>query len=136
VQYEFLSQEWIDAAKAIGDEYTDRVPPVTVPVRINVLVSEVPGDRTVEAHIDTASGRPVLELGLADEVDLTMSMDYATARAAFADADQALVMQAFMTGRIKVDGDMAKLLLLQAQQAQAGPLAAEAVGRVKEITAA
>jgi putative sterol carrier protein len=136
VQYEFLSQEWIDAARAIGDEYRDRVPPVATPIRINLVVNEAPGDRTVEAHIDTTSGRPVMELGHLTEPDLTMSMDYATARAAFADADQALVMQAFMTGGIKVEGDMAKLLLMQAQQAQAGPLAAEVLARVKEMTAA
>ena len=136
MQYEFLSQEWIDAAKAIGDEYRDRVPPVATAIRINLVVAEAPGDRTIEAHIDTTSGRPVMELGLLEEPDLTMSMDYATARAAFADADQALVMQAFMTGGIKVEGDMAKLMLMQAQQAQAGPLAAEAMARVKEMTAA
>ncbi len=136
MQYEFLSQEWIDVAKAIGDEYTDRVPPVTTPMRMNLVVSEAPGDRTIEAHMDTTSGRLVMALGLLDAPDLTMSMDYATARAAFAEADQALVMQAFMTGRIKVEGDMAKLMLVQAQQAQAGPLAVEAMARVKEMTAA
>jgi hypothetical protein len=136
VQYEFLSQEWIDAAKAIGDEYTDRVPPVATPIRMNLLVSEAPGDRTIEAHMHTTSGRPVLALGLLDDVDLTMSMDYATARAAFAEGDQASVMQAFMTGRIKVEGDMTKLMLMQAQQAQAGPLALEAIARVREMTAA
>lgn len=136
MQYEFLSQEWIDAAKAIGDEYTDRVPPVTTPIRMNLLVGEAPGDRTIEAHMDTTSGRLVMALGLLEGPDLTMTMDYATARAAFADADQAAVMQAFMTGRVKVEGDMAKLMLMQAQQAQAGPLALEAMARVKEITAA
>jgi putative sterol carrier protein len=77
-----------------------------------------------------------MNLGLLDEPDLTMSMDYPTARAAFAEGDQASVMQAFMTGRIKVEGDMAKLMLVQAQQAQAGPLALEVVTRVREMTAA
>jgi putative sterol carrier protein len=136
VQYEFLSQEWIDAAKGIGDEYADRVPPVTTPIRLNLLVSEAPGDRTIEAHMDTTSGRLAMNLGLLDEPDLTMSMDYPTARAAFAEGDQASVMQAFMTGRIKVEGDMAKLLLVQAQQAQAGTLALEVMARVREMTAA
>ena len=61
-------------------------------------------------------------------------MEYATARAAFVSQDQAAVMQAFMSGKVKVEGDMAKLLAMQAQQAQAGPLAAEVLARVKDIT--
>jgi putative sterol carrier protein len=43
-------------------------------------------------------------------------------------------MQAFMSGKVKVEGDMSKILAMQAQQAQAGPLAAEVLARVKDMT--
>ena len=76
-----------------------------------------------------------MELGLLPKADVTLSMEYPIARAAFAQQDQAAVMQAFLSGKVKVDGDMSKLLLMQAQQAQAGPLAAEVLARVREITA-
>jgi len=89
---------------------------------------------TIEAHLDTSSGQPALELGLLPTADVSLSMEYAIARAAFVSQDQAAVMAAFMSGKVKVEGDMAKLLAMQAQQSQAGPLAAEVLARVKDIT--
>ena len=134
MQYEFLSTEWIDATKAIRDEYRGRISPMTVPVRVNLVVTDGPGDGTVEAHVDTSSGQPSLELGLVEGPDVTLTMTFGTARAAFAEQDPNAVMQAFMTGQIRVDGDITKLVLMQAQQAQAGPLAAEVMARVRAIT--
>jgi hypothetical protein len=43
-------------------------------------------------------------------------------------------MSAFMGGRIKVQGDMSKLLLLQGQLSTADPLALEVAGRIRDIT--
>lgn len=135
MKHEFLSPEWIAAAQAVRDEYKGRIPAVGLPIRLNLVINQAPGDTTIEAHIDTSSGQPNVELGLLAAPDVTLTLDYATAKAAFADADQAAVMQSFMSGRIKVDGDLAKLLAMQAQQAQAGALAAEIANRVREITA-
>ena len=44
-------------------------------------------------------------------------------------------MQAFMAGKVKVEGDMAKLMALQAAPAGADASAAEMANRLKEITA-
>jgi putative sterol carrier protein len=41
-------------------------------------------------------------------------------------------MQAFMAGKIKVQGDMTKLMAMQ--QAGPDPVAAEVAGRIKAIT--
>jgi SCP-2 sterol transfer family len=135
VRYEFLSPEWIDAARAIRDEYGDRLPTVATVVAVNLQISDAPDGGTLEAHLDTSSGQPSLELGLLPVADVSLSMEYATARAAFVSQDPAAVMQAFMSGKVKIEGDISKLLSMQAQQAQAGPLAAEVLARVKEMTA-
>ena len=134
MRYEFLSPEWIDAARAIRDEYQDRLPTLGTPVAVNLRLSDAPDGGTIEAHLDTSSGQPALELGLLPTADVSLSMEYAIARAAFVSQDQAAVMAAFMSGKVKVEGDMAKLLAMQAQQSQAGPLAAEVLARVKDIT--
>ena len=42
-----------------------------------------------------------------------MTTDYATAKLLFVDQDQAAGMQAFMSGKITVQGDMMKLMTLQ-----------------------
>ena len=42
-----------------------------------------------------------------------MTTDYATAKALFVDQDPAAGMQAFMAGKITVQGDMMKLMAMQ-----------------------
>jgi putative sterol carrier protein len=44
-------------------------------------------------------------------------------------------MQAFMAGKIRVEGDMAKLLALQAAPVGADSSAAEMANRLRDITA-
>ena len=133
-KHPFLSAAWIDAARAIRDEYEGRVgaPPVTV--RMNQVITDGP-DGTIEAHLDTSDGRTRLELGHVADPDLTVTTDYDTARAIFALQDPAAAMQAFLSGRIRIEGDMAKLMMLQASAMQADPLATEVAERVKAITA-
>ena len=110
----FLSNEWMDAARAIREKYEDEVPEVTTSIRINQVVLDVPfGDGEVRSYLDTSSGHLTMELGELDEPDATITTDYETARALFVDQDQAVAMQAFMSGKIKVQGDMMKMMALQ-----------------------
>jgi len=110
----FLSDAWIDEVRAIRDKYADEVPEVTAVIRINQVVTEAPfGDGEVRSYIDTSSGAMVMDLGELDEPDATIMTDYATARALFVEQDQAVVMQAFLAGKITVQGDMMKLMAMQ-----------------------
>jgi len=56
------------------------------------------------------------DLGELDTPDLTLTTDYDTAKSIFVDQDQAAGMQAFMAGKIKVQGDMTKLMAMGAGQ--------------------
>jgi putative sterol carrier protein len=110
----FLSDEWMAAARAIREQYADQIPEVTTVIRINQVITDVPfGDGEVHSYIDTSSGHLVLELGALDEPDATITTDYDTAKALFVEQDQAVAMQAFMEGRIKVQGDMMKMMAMQ-----------------------
>ncbi len=112
--YPFLSDEWMDAARAIREKYADEVPDVDADLRINVAVTDVPfDDEIVNAYLDTTSGAVVMELGKLDEPDVTVTTDYPTAQALFVDQDPAIAMQAFMNGKVKVQGDMMKLMAMQ-----------------------
>ncbi|MFN0091390.1 MAG: SCP2 sterol-binding domain-containing protein [Acidimicrobiales bacterium] len=134
--HQFLSPEWIAAARAIRDEYKDRLGPPGVAVRLNQVITGAPGGVEIRAHIDTSEGRTAIELGHLERPDVTVTLDYTTARQIFVDEDQQAAMQAFLGGKIRVEGDVSKLLLLQAQAAQGGidPLAAEIAQRMKAIT--
>ncbi len=134
MRYEFMSPEWIAAAKAIGEEYEGRVAPVTVAVRINQVITGAPGDHTIDAHLDTSTGRTVIDLGHLEGPDLTITVDYDTAKALFVEQDPTAGMAAFMAGKIRVEGDITRLIALQAQQSQVDPLALEATQRVRDIT--
>ncbi|MFT5978723.1 MAG: putative sterol carrier protein [Candidatus Azotimanducaceae bacterium] len=110
----FLSEDWMTAARSIREKYADEVPEVNVSIQINLSVIEVPfGDGQVDAYFDTSTGALQLELGALDEPDATISTDYATAQALFVEQNQAVAMQAFMSGKIKVQGDMMKMMAMQ-----------------------
>jgi hypothetical protein len=81
------------------------------PVRVNLIVAEAPfSAAALDAHVDTSSGRLNIDTGHLANPDVTVSMAYSTARSLFVQGDIQAVMQAFLGGRIKVDGDLSKLL--------------------------
>jgi SCP-2 sterol transfer family len=110
----FLSEDWMAEAKAIRARYEGQTSKVTLAMKLNQVVTGVPfGEGTVESYLDTTSGDVVMDLGRLDDADVTVTTDYATAKAIFVDQDPAAGMQAFMTGRITVQGDMMKLMAMQ-----------------------
>ena len=132
--YQFLTQEWIDAAREIREKYAAESIKVSTSIRMNQVITDAPfGDGTVKTFLDTSSGDVVMELGELDTPDLTVTTDYATARQIFVDQDAAAGMQAFMTGRIKVQGDMMKMMAMQTAMPQ-DDTAKKIAGEIKDIT--
>ena len=132
--YQFLSDEWVEAARKIREEYKGKGSPPAHSVRMNQIITEVPfGDGTVNSHIDTSGGEMVMELGHLDNADLTVTLDYETAKAILVNQDPQAGMQAFMAGKIKVQGDMTKLMAMQSGTPD--PVQQEVAGKIKEITA-
>ena len=119
MSFAFLSPGWIEAAREIRERYSPQTAPIEVAVRVNQVVTDVPfGDGELHAHIDTSSGDVDLELGHLDEPDATITLSYETARALLVERDPAKVMQAFMSGGIQVDGDLMKVMAMQASTPQ------------------
>lgn len=133
--HQFLSAEWMEAAKAIREKYADQAAKPTISIRLNQVITDVPfGDGTVKSFLDTSTGEILMDLGELDAPDVTVTTDYATARAVFVDQDQAASMQAFMSGKIKVQGDMMKMMAMQTGMPQDD--AAKAIAQeIKDITA-
>jgi len=131
MQHPFLSEDWIAAAREIRARYADQAPQTSASVRVNLNISDVPfGEGNVPAHLDTRSGRLEMELGHLDEADATVTTDYATAKNLVVYQDQGALMQAFMGGKVKIQGDGTKLMALAAagQTAAGTPDAALVVG--------
>ena len=135
-QFEFLTPEWVDAAHKIREEFEGKVAAPAHVVKMNQVVTDVPfQDEDIQAFMDTADGNADMGLGHlpADEVDLTVTVDDETAKAIMVDGNPQAGMQAFMAGKIKVEGDMTKMMALQ--QGTPDPAAQEMAERIKEMTA-
>ncbi len=136
VAHPFLSDEWIDAARAIREKYLGQVPKIPFSVRMNQVITKVPfGEGILHSHIDTSSGELLMDLGHVDRPDLTVTTDYETARLLFLGRDPQAAMQAFLSGKVKVDGDMTKMMVLQSQQNQKDELAEKIAHEIQSITA-
>ena len=127
-QHQFLSDEWLAAAKAIADEHGGGAVPADV--ALNVVVTGGPqGDR--ELHFSEGN----FATGLMDGAPTKLTVPYTVARAMFVEGNQQAAMQAFMGGQIKVEGDMTKLMAMQSGGGGDPAGAAAAQAALQEITA-
>ena len=123
----FLSDAWFDAFDEIRDEAPEP-PAAAADLKINVMVTGAPDG---DVPICMAAG--AFERGLADDAPTRLTVPYDVAKSLFVKGDPQAAMQAFMSGQIKVEGDMTKLMAMQA----GGPPSEEQVAfqeKVKGIT--
>lgn len=126
--HEFLSDEWMDAVEALRDEAPEP-PAATKDLVINLVVPDSPfGER--EAHM--AGGQ--FERGLHDSAPTKLTVPYEVAKSVFIAGDQQAAMQAFMSGKIKVEGDMTKLMAMQSAGAPSAEQEAFQA-KIKDLTA-
>lgn len=134
-KYVFLTPEWIAAAKRLRDEMEGPSTPPAHKVRMNQIITDAPFNDGAEIHVhmDTSDGELKLEEGHLENPDLTVTVDWETAKAIFVDQNPQAGMQAFMAGKVKVQGDMTKLMAMQ--QGTPDPNAQALAQKIKEITA-
>lgn len=131
----FLSDEWLEQAKAIREEYAGAGGAPPHKMRMNLVVTAVPddvADGDIDAHLDTTEGDMDMDVGHLENPDLTVTLDYDVAKAILVEGNPQAGMQAFMAGKIKVQGDMTKLMAMQG--AAPDPVAAEIAEKINAIT--
>jgi putative sterol carrier protein len=132
-KYMFLTEEWVDAAKSIREEHAGDAPAPAHVVRMNQIITEVPfSDDPIHAHMDTSDGELKMDFGHLESPDLTVTIDYVTAKAILVEGNPQAGMQAFMAGKIKVEGDMTKLMAMSAGPVD--PAAADVAAKIQDIT--
>jgi hypothetical protein len=130
-KHEFLSDEWFAAVAALMDHHGAEAP-AHANMLLNLVVTDSPwGER--EMHMGAVDGKGEMAQGLADGADVTLTTDYQTAKDVFVSGNQQAGMQAFMSGRVKVQGDMTKLMMAQQGGGPAGNQ--ELASAIQEITA-
>ncbi len=134
-KFEFLSPEWIEKVKEIRETHRDNEGSPAVTIRMNQIVTDLPfGSSELRTFVDTSSGILDIELGELEDADISVVLDYATAKAIFVDLDSQVAIQAFMAGKIKVTGDLTKLMALQGAMAP-NETGAKIAQMIKDITA-
>lgn len=107
MSHQFLSEPWFEAVEELRANQPE-LPGALAELVVNIVVTGVP-EGEVQVHL--ASG--MFDRGHADSAPTTLTVPFETAKQLFIDGDQSAAMQAFMSGRIKVEGDMTKVLALQ-----------------------
>ena len=88
--YPFLSDEWLDEATAIRAEYEGRTAPIPHAVRMNLVVTEVPfsAEHILTPTWTPPSGELGSDTGTSTSQDLTVTVDYDTAKAILVDGER------------------------------------------------
>ena len=133
--YPFLSPEWVEAAKRIREEAETPAAAPAHSVRMNQVITGAPFNdgANIDAHMDTSEGEIKMDLGHLENPDVTVTLDYDTAKAILVDGNPQAGMQAFMAGKIKVEGDMTKIMAMSSGIPD--PSAQAIADKIKEITA-
>ena len=131
-KYPFLSDDWIHEVERLVDAHGGAEAPGSGDVVMNLTITDTPFGAERLLHLGSASGRGIWGLGHVDGADVTLTTDYATAKEVFVAGDPTAGMQAFMSGRVKVAGDMAKLLAAQAGAATGGTALETAIQGITE----
>ena len=137
-KYQFLTQEWIDKVREMRQAYADEhgKPAADFEIRMNQVVTEIPfGEGELKTYIDTTQGFLDIELGELDNAEITVRIDYETAKSILVNLDTQAAIAAFMNGRIRITGDFTKLMALQGAVSPDGLNPDDVAKRIQEITA-
>ena len=122
----YLSDEWFAKIEEFSEELNVEIPAQLADMKINMTVTSDEGDcdfcmnggKIQKGHLPDATTK------------VTVPMDFA--KKIFVDQDQAAGMQAFTSGKLKIEGDIGKMMALQSiQPTESQKLLQE---KMKEIT--
>lgn len=108
----FLSTEWARSATGLltGDNaFASTIRGMKVAMQFEV--SDTPPDANSAYYLKVADGQAAIEIGTLDKPDVSVSTDYETA-AAISKGDLN-IQTAFFSGKLKVSGNLAKLMMHQ-----------------------
>ena len=127
---QFLSDDWFTEVEKLVEKHGADAPPQTN-VMVNLVITDTPFGDERKMHMGARDGKGEWGKGHRDDAEVTLTTDYATAKQVFASNDPNAGMQAFMQGKVRVQGDMAKLMASQ-QQGGGNPALQAAIQEITE----
>ena len=111
-KHPFLSDPWFDEVRRLHDA-AGGAAPEGAEFRMNLVIQSTPFDDDLAMHLAVAGGRADWGKGHLDDAEVTLTLAYDTARAIFVEGNPQAAIEAFMAGRIIVQGDITKLMVMQ-----------------------
>jgi hypothetical protein len=111
-KHAFLSDPWFDEVRRLHDA-AGGAAPEGAEVRMNLMIQSTPFDDDLAMHLAVTGGRADWGKGHLDDAEVTLTLAYDTARAIFVEGNPQAAIEAFMAGRIIVQGDITKLMVMQ-----------------------
>jgi hypothetical protein len=130
-KHPFLSDPWFDEVRRLHDAVGGAAPEGTE-IRMNLMITSTPFDGDLAMHMAATGGRADWGKDHLDDADVTLTLGYDTAKAIFVDGNPQAAIEAFMAGRIIVQGDITKLMVMQSTGP--GSAASELTKALQEIT--
>jgi hypothetical protein len=130
-KHPFLSDDWF----AIVDKLVEDIgadAPANAELLMNLVVTDTPFGAERLLHVGARNGRGHWGIGHATDADLTVTTDYETARQILLSGDPQAGLSAFLEGKVRIQGDLAKLLATQAAAAPGASALAEAIQGITE----
>ena len=107
----FLSEEWAaEVTAALGQHPGFKNAIGSAELGIQFIVSDGP-DGNAEYYLKSAGGASIMAVGALENADVTVRQSYDTASAI--SKGELNTQTAFMTGKVKVSGNLAKLMMHQ-----------------------
>ena len=104
----FLTDEWFSEVDRLTAEAGDlNLPPALAHTKINLKITNTPN-----GDVNAALENGVLKKGETDATT-TINIDQETLKAIALKGDMNEAMNAFMSGKIRIDGDMGQVMALQ-----------------------
>ena len=114
-KYPFLSDDWFGIVEKLVEDMGAEAP-AQADLLMNLVVTDTPFGAERHLHVGARNGLGHWGIGHAPDADLSVTTDYETAREILLSGDPQAGLTAFMSGKVKIQGDLAKLLA----SAQAG----------------
>ena len=122
----YLSDEWFSKVDELVKEVNLEIAPAAADVKVNMTITSDTG------NIDWCINGGKLQKGHVADAKTKITVPYDLAKKMFVDEDRAAGMQAFTSGKMKIEGDMGKLMAMQSIQPTASQKLLQA--KIKEIT--
>ena len=129
MKLKFLSTEWFAKVTELKNAAGD----LAAPAAMQDLVINITVTGSAFGDVDIALASGMIEKGHRANAPTKMTLPIDLAHRLFIENDQSAGMQGFMSGQIKIEGDMSKLMAMQTIQPSAAQKALQK--QILEVTA-